>query len=182
MLIKNEGYHLLDVPTTNTEILVNVQGNMLQGNAYLAYFKDSEYLPLVNGSLTVGGTYVLAQKYSYPLYVVVSGSVDLNVSVSVRSNTSAFENTMSLLPNTDYAVYLDYQNVQVGQAIITPETVWTDNVGNPIYDLLPVNTAFDGVAYPKLALVYPSLVTPNLPTEAGSPFPYKIVADYTGGN
>lgn len=76
---------------------------------------------------------------------------------------------------------LGLTGVQIGQAIITGESVWQNSAGVAVYDLLPVNTAFDGGVYPVLAVVYSGLVTPNLPQEAGSPFPYKIVADYTGG-
>jgi len=74
-----------------------------------------------------------------------------------------------------------FTGVQIGRAIITGESVWVDSEGVPTYDLLPQGTAFSGTTYPLLAVIYPSLITPVLPTETGSPHPYKIVADYTGG-
>ena len=74
-----------------------------------------------------------------------------------------------------------FTGVQIGRAIVTGETVWVDSEVVPTYDLLPTATAFSGTTYPLLAVKYPSLVTPTLPTETGSPHPYKIVADYTGG-
>ena len=74
-----------------------------------------------------------------------------------------------------------FTGVQIGQAIITGEDKWQDSDGVDTYDLLLADgSVFNGVTYPSLALVYPSLNLPNLPTETGSPFPYKIVADLTG--
>ena len=74
-----------------------------------------------------------------------------------------------------------FAGVQIGRAIITGETVWVDSHGKPSFDLLPQGSAFSGATYPLLAVIYPSLVTPTLATPTGSPHPYKIVADYTGG-
>jgi len=70
--------------------------------------------------------------------------------------------------------------VQIGQAILTGESVWHNSADVPLFDLLPHSTAFSGLTYPLLAVIYPSLVTPTLATPAGSPHPYQIVADYTG--
>jgi len=71
--------------------------------------------------------------------------------------------------------------VQIGQAIITGEGVWHNSSDEPTFGLLLADgSAFSAATYPRLALVYPLLSLPNVPTEAGSPFPYKIVADYTG--
>jgi len=70
--------------------------------------------------------------------------------------------------------------VQIGQAILTGESVWHNSADVPVFDLLPHSTAFSGTTYPLLAVKYPSLVTPVMPDEAGSPHQYQIVADYTG--
>jgi hypothetical protein len=70
--------------------------------------------------------------------------------------------------------------VQIGQAILTSESVWHNSADVPVFDLLPHSTAFSGVTHPLLAAIYPSLVTPVMPDETGSPHPYQIVADYTG--
>jgi len=70
--------------------------------------------------------------------------------------------------------------VQIGQAILTGESVWHNSADVPVFDLLPHSTAFSGATYPLLAVKYPSLVTPVMPDETGSPHPYQIVADYTG--
>lgn len=71
--------------------------------------------------------------------------------------------------------------VQIGDAVMTPDDVWSDVDGTEVYSLLTADgSSFSGATYPLLAEVYPSLVLPNLPTEDGSPFPYKIVADYVG--
>lgn len=67
--------------------------------------------------------------------------------------------------------------VQIGQAIISPETEWVSTASTPVYSLVPVGTAFSEIDYPVLATKYPSLVTPTLPQEDGSVFPYVIVAD-----
>jgi hypothetical protein len=69
---------------------------------------------------------------------------------------------------------------QIGDAIITGETILYDNNDTPIYDLLLADgSSFDGEVYPLLAEIYTNLTLPNLPTETGSPFPYKIVGDLT---
>lgn len=41
-----------------------------------------------------------------------------------------------------------FTGVQIGQAIITPESAWTDEQGNAVYDLLDVNTAYQPEDYP----------------------------------
>ena len=72
--------------------------------------------------------------------------------------------------------------VQIGELIISPETVWTDENGVPIYTLLESleNTTFDLELYPLLAAVHPNGILPYMEQEEDSPFPYKVVADYTG--
>ena len=76
---------------------------------------------------------------------------------------------------------LGVTGVQIGQVIITGESKWHNLDDKPTYDLLLANgSVFSAVTHPRLALIYPLLVLPNITTEAGSPFPYKIVADYTG--
>ena len=182
MIISADGYHLLSTPSISTEILVDVEGTLGSGRAVLMYKIGDEYFPLVGGNLKVGKTYILSQRYQYPIYVFVTGSentLSIALSVSGRPLNTEITQKQALLPNS-YVFLYGVVGVQVGQAIITGETVWEDSEGIPTFDLLDQATAFDAGTYPVLALVYPSLVTPTLPTETGSPFPYKIVADYTG--
>jgi hypothetical protein len=73
-----------------------------------------------------------------------------------------------------------FAGVQIGQAVLKGGSVWYNSENDPVFDLLPHSTAFSGVTYPLLAVKYPSLVTPVMPDETGSPHPYQIVADYTG--
>lgn len=78
---------------------------------------------------------------------------------------------------SDVAPAVLLAGVQIGQAIISPETAWDSTASIPVYSLVPVGTAFSGIDYPVLATKYPSLVTPTLAQEDGSAFPYVIVAD-----
>ncbi len=74
---------------------------------------------------------------------------------------------------------LSFTGVQIGQALITGETVWVNSLGVVTFDLLDQGSTFSATSYPRLAVLYPSLTLPTLATETGSPFPYKFVADLT---
>ena len=65
----------------------------------------------------------------------------------------------------------------IGDAIITGESIWQDSNGADAFTLLDIGVSFSAIDYPELALVYPSLTTPTIPIEAGSVFPYKIAGD-----
>ena len=80
----------------------------------------------------------------------------------------------------DVGVPVAFAGVQIGQAVLKGGSVWYNSENDPVFALLPHSTAFSGVTYPLLAVKYPSLVTPVMPDETGSPHPYQIVADYTG--
>lgn len=71
--------------------------------------------------------------------------------------------------------------VEIGEVIISGEDVWHDSNDVPVYDLLLADgSAVSDVTRPILFSLLP--VLPNLPTIEGSPFPNKVVADYTGGS
>lgn len=71
---------------------------------------------------------------------------------------------------------------QIGDAIITDEEKWFAFQGGAIFDLLPADgSTFNELLYPKLFAALGSNTLPNIATLTGSPFPYKIVADLTGG-
>ena len=70
----------------------------------------------------------------------------------------------------------------VGDIIITGSTVLYDSRDVATDDLLLCDgTTYDELVYPELFLLLGTNVLPNIPTATGSPYPYKIVADYTGG-
>ena len=70
--------------------------------------------------------------------------------------------------------------VEIGEVIISGEDVWHDSNDVPRYDLLLADgSAVSGVTHSELSSIFS--VLPNLPTIEGSPFPNKVVADYTGG-
>lgn len=74
-----------------------------------------------------------------------------------------------------------FTGVQIGELIITPETVWHDSNDIPAFTLLTaVAEPFDMELYPQLAQVYPTGIKPYAAQVEGSPFPFKVVADYTG--
>jgi len=112
--------------------------------------------------------------YFIPVNVTDSTTGGERVSTAVSFNSSD-----QVLSGNE--VVIAFTGVQIGRAIVTGEAVWVDSDGVPTYDLLPTATAFSGTTYPQLALKYPSLITPTHATPAGSPHPYKIAADYTGG-
>ncbi len=72
--------------------------------------------------------------------------------------------------------------VQIGQAVlIPPADVYLDEQGVPTFDLLDMGQEFSEEDYPVLASIFTDLVVPSSETATGAPYPYKMVADYTGG-
>lgn len=76
-------------------------------------------------------------------------------------------------------VVAPFTGVNIGDAVISGEEEWEDVNGLPTFDLLLADqSAVNPATHPILHSIYEDL--PLLTTETGSPFPYKIVADYTG--
>lgn len=67
--------------------------------------------------------------------------------------------------------------VQIGDLIISPESVWNDINDRAKYSLLDTGQTFDELLYPLLFEVYGTNVIPLVVNAEGSPFPYKVVAD-----
>ena len=67
---------------------------------------------------------------------------------------------------------------QIGDVIITSETQLLNSEDTVVADLLECDgSTYDIVARPDLYAILGTNVLPDIPTETGSPHPYKIVAD-----
>ncbi len=81
-------------------------------------------------------------------------------------------------PTIIYAV----TGVQIGQAVLLPPaSVYLDAQNVPAFDLLDMGQTFSEEDYPILASIYPDLIIPTLEDAQDAPYPYQMVADYTGG-
>lgn len=106
--------------------------------------------------------------------------------------TWSIDNVLTFIDFVDYrSVLTDAYNPfyiplysaigQIGDVIITGDTVLYNSDETPTADLLVCDgSTFDETVYPDLFEALGTNVLPNIPDEDGSPFPYKIVADYTG--
>ena len=71
---------------------------------------------------------------------------------------------------------------RIGDIIITGEDILTNFSSLALFDLLTCDgVIYDPETYPELLSVIGTPVLPDIEDAVGSPFPYKIVADYTGG-